>query len=277
MSTPMDISVSLADVRRWEEECVRLDAEIAARQARREKFAQMIALAREVAAEATAVYAVAPEAAENSTADPAAEAPPRLKHGGSRRREDTWKYALEVLVKAHPEGISYDRLKEQVPPKLKEQLKAFPAAKGFHKALRVLHDEKVIVRDKGIAFPKKAYDKYLAQVKAGRAKPIETPKRESPIADAVLEFLRKNGPAKGAAIRAHLVQFPGFGPSVLRNSSALYNVLLRLKERGEIVHDAEAATYSIAQENGAPAEASAPDAGRAATLPFENVVGFRPR
>jgi len=263
MSTQADISVYMDDVRRWEEECVKLDAGIAALQARREKFVQMIALAREVAVEAPA------EQAAVKVEDAVAEAPaaPRLKHGGARRREDTWKYALEVLIKAHPEGISYARLKEQVPPRLKEQLKLFPEGKGFHKALRVLSDDKIIVRDNGVAFPKKAYDKYLAQVASGSVKPVGPVRRGSPIADAALEFLRENGPSKGAAIRAHLVQFPGFGPSVLRNSSALYNVLKRLKETGEIIHDEESAMYAIANENEAPngIAAGASETGEGAT------------
>ena len=258
------------DVRRWEEECAQIDAAIDDLRTKREQFGQMIELAR------TLMKSAAPKIEETATvtkADPAMLAP--LKKGGRRRREHTWKSAVEVIVKAHEEGVPYEKIKELVPARLKEQLVQYPAAKGFYTALRKLEEDGILVRRNSMAFTKKAYATYLRRIEAGE---IEAPtrRRGSPIEEAIKDFLRENGPTKGTALRAHLIQFDEFAGPVIRNSSAMYNVLLRLKEHGDIYHDEEAATYSVVDENGAlPAKPkSAPDAGEVAASLFENVVGF---
>jgi hypothetical protein len=284
MTTPLeDLFANLLtpeDVRRWELECSRIDAAIEDLTTKREKFGQMIDLARGLmSSPATEVSKpdTAPDKGDTSPVEPAAAAP-RLKRGGRRRREETWKSAIEVIVKASPDGVAYDRIKELVPQRLKEQLEQFPAAKGFYAALAKLESEGVIVRHNSMAFTKNGFARYRKRVAAGEiAEPSR--RRGSPMEDTIKQFLRDNDPAKGAEIRAHLIQFDEFA-AVIRNSSAMYNVLLRLKAQGEIEHDAEAKTYSLVQENGAPKAlpVSAPETGEAATSLFENVVGFpRPR
>lgn len=273
MSDAFSNLVSLSEVRRWEEECARIDQQIAELTAKRQKFGQLIELAKEFAEPTAPSREIQPLAL---TGDKSAS-PPRLAKGGRRRREDTWKHAIEVIVKAHPEGISYEKIKELVPERLKKQLEHFPAGKGLYTALKKLEDAKVIVRKNGVAFTQKGYVDYKKKVAAGEAEDISNKRRGSPIEDAIKQFLRDHGPSKGAEIRAHLIRFEEFGPAVLRNSSAMYNVLLRLKGRGEVWHDEDASTYSLAQDNGAlhSDAASAPKVkGGAATLPFENVVGF---
>jgi hypothetical protein len=280
MTIPLNLFANLPtpeDVRRWELECSRIDGAIEELQTKRQQFGQMIELARGLIP-ASAVDKPNPEVADESNEEAtaqAATATPRLKRGGSRRREQTWKSAIAVIVQANPEGIAYDRIKELVPARLKEQLEQFPAGKGFYAALSKLDSEGAIVRHNSMAFTKKGFARFKRRVAAGEVRERGR-RRGSPIEDAIKQFLRDNGPAKGAEMRAHLIQFDEFA-AVIRNSSAMYNVILRLKKSGEIVHDEEAATYSIAQENGAPTAKpmSAPEAGEGATSPIESQPTLR--
>lgn len=270
-STLFSALPGMEEVRRWEEECARIDGVMADLATKREQYRKMIQSAKDLL-DPQGHDARKPATASDSVV---AEAPaPALPKKKRNRREHTWRSAIAVIVKANPEGIAYDKIKEQVPAHLKEQLIQFPEAKGFYAALSKLDKEGVIVRQNSMAFTKRGYAKYKAKVDSGEIVKMN-PRRESPMADVIKQFLRDQGSSKGAAIRAHLIQFPEFAGPVLKNNSAMYNVLLRLKERGEILHDEEAATYSIAQENGASAFADAPEAGRGATLPFENVVDIR--
>jgi hypothetical protein len=266
-------------VRQWEEECAKIDAMIVELTAARDNFAQLVRSARGLKRSADPVERLEPESAPKAkvVAKPAPKPPKlrRAKRKSARRGGTSWRNSVELIVKAHPEGISYDRIKELVPEKLKEQLAQFPEGKGFYAALSRLERDKIIVKQNSMAFTKKGFAAYQARVEAGEVEAPLGRRRGSVIEDAIKGFLLANGPSKGSEIRAHLIQFPDFGPSVLKNSSAMYNVLLRLTKNEEILHDKEAATYSIAQENGASAQADAPEVGRAATLPFENVIGFR--
>lgn len=237
----------MAEIRQMEEECAKIDEAIADLQARRQRYGQLIELALTLVNEPPAPAAAPAEPVDKPKVQP------RLKKGGSRRREQTWKAAVEVIVKAHPEGITYDRIKELVPDSLKSQLVQFPEAKGFYTALRKLEAQKVVLRHKGAAFTPKGYEAYRQKLVAGLISEIATGRRGSPIEDAVMTFLKKEGPSKAPAIRANLITYEGFGPSVLRNSSAMYNVLKRLVDRGEIAHDIEAAVYRLPNENEAPA------------------------
>ncbi|HEU0098079.1 MAG TPA: hypothetical protein VFQ67_04815 [Allosphingosinicella sp.] len=259
---------SMDDVRRWEEECARIDAVMKDMAARRQRFGKMVQLAKEL---------LDPEA-QPSTLDEGEEAEEAERDLPSpkitrNRGKQSWRTAVGVIVRANPEGITYDNIKEQAPPHLKQQLERFPDGKGFYSALRRLEQDGHIVRHNGMAFTKKGYAKYKAKVEAGEAV-VVTPRRASPMAGAIKQYLSEHGPATGAAIQAYLIRFPEFAGPVLKNNSAMYNVLLRLKARNEILHDGEAGTYSLAQDNGASTKADAPEAGRVAALPFENVVGF---
>lgn len=285
MTTPLSgLFASLPSVEQvllWEEECRRIDAHIEQLRARRDKFAQMIELAKGLTEDEPSPQPATrePQKPREPEAKPeaASEVAPRLKKGGSRRREQTWRSAVEVIVRAHPGGISYDQIKHSVPPHLKAQLEQFPEAKGFYTALRRLEAAGVIVRHNSMAFSKEGYARYLERVAAGEIK--ETGKRRgSPMEDAIKEFLAEHGPSKAVAIRAHLIQFEEFAKPVIRNSSAMYNVLLRLKKSREILHDENSATYSVPQnENGAlnGDAVGAPEAGRVAALPIENQPTLR--
>jgi hypothetical protein len=284
MTTPLSgLFASLPSVEQvhlWEEECRRIDAHIEELKGRRDKFAQMIELAKGLTESAPAPQPQ-PQPQREKVNDPpevtSAEAPRRLKKGGPRRREQTWRSAVEVIVRAHPGGISYEQIKQSVPPHLKAQLEEFPEGKGFYTALRRLEADGVIVRHNSMAFSKEGYARYLERVAAGEIEKASK-RRGSPMEDAIKDFLSNHGAAKGVAIRAHLIQFDEFAGPVIRNSSAMYNVLLRLKKSGEILHDEETSTYFVPQkENGAHNgdAAGAPETARVAALPTENQPTLR--
>lgn len=283
MTTPLSgLFASLPSVEQvhlWEEECRRIDAHIEELKARRDKFAQMIELAKgltEPPAPHPLVRQAPPEKAVEQEVT-SVEKLPRLKKGGRRRREETWRSAVEVIVRAHPGGISYEQIKQSVPPHLKAQLEEFPEAKGFYTALRRLEKEGICVRHNSMAFSKEGYARYLERLEAGEIEEVSK-RRGSPMEDAIKDFLTEHGPSRGVAIRAHLIQFNEFAGPVIRNSSAMYNVLLRLKKSGEILHDEESSTYSMPpNENGAlnGSAAGAPETGRVAPLPIENQPTLR--
>lgn len=262
----------LAEIRQMEEECAKIDEAIADLQARRQRYGQLIEIARTLVNDQPAAPVEQTAAVEKPKDDAA-----RPKKGGSRRREETWKAAVAVIVKAHPEGIGYDKIKELVPERLKKQLVQFPEAKGLYTALRKLEADKVVVRINGSAFTPKGYEAYRRKLASGLVPDITNRRRGSPIEDAVLAFLGKVGPSKAASIRADLIQYEGFGQSVIRNSSAMYNVLKRLVDHGEIVHDIDAATYRLPDENEAPAAKplGASEAGEVAASPFDNQPTLR--
>lgn len=277
MTDPFSNLVLLADLNRWVEECARIDAEIAGLTAKREKFGRMIELAKEFVSDPIVAREEPALVGEPAEAAPAPVDAVEKTPGVRRSRKDAWKPAIELIVKAHPEGIAYDKIRELVPENLRKQLEQFPAAKGFYTALGKLHDMKVIVRENGVAFTRKGYASYKRKLAAGETPNITSGRRASAIEDAIKEFLRENSPAKGVAIRAHLIKFDEFGQTMLRNSSAMYNVLLRLKGHGEITHDEDTATYSIVQENGALDDdvESAPETGEVTASPVENRPGLR--
>lgn len=245
---------NMAEIRQMEEECGRIDDTIADLQARRQRYGQLIEIARTLIDEQPEPVSTQEAVRDEEIAHVVQPATvgAQLKRGGRRRREDTWKAAVAVIVKAHPEGIAYERIKSLAPEPLKQQLVRFPAAKGFYTALRKLEAEKVVVRFRSMAFTPKGYEAYSRKVDAGLVPETASGRRGSPIEDAVLAFLKKAGPSKGPSIRADLIQYEGFGKSIIRNSSAMYNVLKRLVDRGEIAHDIEAATYRLPDGNEGP-------------------------
>ena len=262
----------LAEIRQMEDECAKIDEAILDLQTRRQRYGQLIEIARTLVGERPGVAVDLALTANESKA-----AAPRLKKGGVRRKENTWKAAIALIVKAHPEGIEYDRIKEIVPDRLKSQLVQFPEAKGFYTALRKLEAEKVVKRVNGVAFTLKGYEAYRQKLAEGLINEITTGRRGSPIESAVLAFLKSAGPSKGPSIRADLIKYEGFGKSVIRNSSAMYNALKRLVDRGEIVRDIEAATYRLPDENEAPngSAVGASEAGEALTSPNDAQPSLR--
>lgn len=223
----------LEEIKRWEADYRRMGDAIVDLESRRAKLARIIAAAR-------------------GEAEPAARSVPKRKRDGTYKA-GTWIGVLGAVVKENPEGISYDALREKVPGELGEKLRETPSLKAFYTSLRRLERDEVIVRHRGHAFTPAGFKRYLDKVERGETPEIMGAEYgRSPMGDAILDFIRRNGPAKANALRQHLATFEQFREG-MKNHSAIYNVLRRLLDRERLAHDDQASTYYIVDENETPA------------------------
>lgn len=178
----------------------------------------------------------------------------------SKLKAGTWMHAIAEIVLNHPEGISYSDLRAKLPDPFRESVRRNPRIKAFYGALRRLEIDEVIARYRNHAFTPAGFKRYMDKIERGEAEQVKgNDPRHSPMADEVKAFLASHGASKVAAIRDHLCSFSHFRDS-MKNHSAIYNVLRRLVDREELVHDKEAATYSL------PGQEKAPDGNPAGAL-----------
>ena len=174
------------------------------------------------------------------------------KRVDGKLKPGTWMHAIAEVVQMHPEGISYDDLREKMAGELGETVRANPSAKGFYGGLRRLERDEVIVRHRNHAFTPAGYKRYADKVERGLRDPVKGHDyRHSPMADEIKAYLAKHGPCKATELRNHLSCLSQFEGS-MKNSSAIYNVLNRLVEREELSHDREASTFALADKNETP-------------------------
>jgi hypothetical protein len=122
--------------------------------------------------------------------------------------------------------------------------------KSFYGALAKLETAKKLVRHRGHAFTPEAFAEYERRLDSGDIAPVAGRDRSgSQIDEVIKSFLVGRMPASSKEIRVHLSAFPEFAASIKRNTSAMYNVLRRMKDREEIVHNAEDGTYSLPKKN----------------------------
>lgn len=189
----------------------------------------------------------------------------------------TWMHAVAEVVFAHPEGVAYADIRAKLQGRFAEQVRRHPRLKAFYGALRRLEAEEVIVRHRNHAFTPSGYKRYLNKLARGDVTPVHGHDyRQSPMGDAIMQFMREHGPSKVAPIRDYLSSHPQFQES-MKNHSAIYNVLRRFVDRGELIHDKSSAVYSLPNENGAPAATphDAPDAGEVGASPIETQPSLR--
>lgn len=259
---------SEADIARWEAEGARMDAAIRELTEKRQRLDHLINMARSFIDGAS------------SPAPPFAAPVPRRKDGAARK--GTWMNTLREIALAHPEGISYADIRSKLPPGLQEAFEKETAPKGFYGGLRRLEREEVIVRHNSHVFTPTGFKLYQERLAAGRIKPVSGPNRGSPISDEIKDYIANHGPSKAVAIKGHLCTFDEFKTPLMRNTSAIYNFLKRLVDRGELLHDTDSATYRLPNQQPHIIEgankieapngnaASAPTAGEVAASPIEN-------
>jgi len=179
-------------------------------------------------------------------------APSNARRADGRMMPGSWMDEISNIAKENAEGISYSDLKDALPGALAEVLKKNSNHKPFYGALRRLERDEVIVRHMNHVFTPAGYKRYLDKVQAGERHPVRGhDPRYSPMADEVKRFLAENGPSRATAMRDHLAALPQFRLS-MRNSSSIYNILKRLVEREELVHDEEASVYALPGHEKAP-------------------------
>ena len=247
----------LEDIKRWEAEYRRMGDAIMDLETKRAKLARIIAAARGEGA-------------------PAASSIPKRKRDGTYKA-GTWINVLSSVVTDNPEGISYESLKEKVPGELGEKLRENPCLKAFYTSLRRLERDEVIVRHKGHAFTPSGFKRYLDKVERGEASLLGGSEYgQSPMGDAIMALVARNGPSKASDLRQQLAATEEFRES-MKNHSAIYNVIRRLVNRGLLSHDEQASTYLMANENGAliGKAASAPETGEVRASPIDNQATLR--
>lgn len=258
------------DLRRWEAERERMNAAITDLVTKRENLTRMIDLARSF---------VEPNRLKPS-ASSIAEAAELKRTPSGKVVKGSWMTALANVAKAHPDGISYEEVRLQLPAAFREVLARDSNSKSFYGAMRRLEVDGHIVRHNGHIFTPAGYKKHQRAVDAGKIADVTAGGKPVSAVDPVLfAFLREHGPQRASVIRSHLITHPEFD-ALRRNESQLYNVLKRLKDRGEINHDEATGLYSVVGESEPSAELplDGPQPGGVAAPPFENVVGFsRPR
>lgn len=257
-----------ADLQRWEEDRERMTATITDLVQQRENLTRMIELARSF---------VEPRLLR-PTAAAKAEAAALKRTPTGRAIRGSWTDAVLNVVRANPEGVSYEDIKIQLPAAFREVLSRNPEHKSFYGALRRLDAELgLVVRHNSHAFTPDGFRRYQKDVVAGRRPEVVAYNGGgSVIGDEIVSFLRMNGPHRAPIIKQHLAQFAQF-EAVQRNSSQIYNVLKSLKGKGDIEHDETTGLYAVPNANEPPAELplDGSEAGGVGAPPNENVVGFR--
>ena len=229
------------DVRRWERASDELGAEIEQLRAKKATVDQLVARAKQIFSgigEDTPVVTEPPPIVDKVSS-------------GERLPKGIWTGTIYDIIRAHDGGISYEEIKEALPEGLREEIEK-GNTKGFYGSLRRLERDKKVVRFNSHAFTPEVFERfketpgYESLAKKGSAK------RGSPMSDEIKNFLASHGASKALAIKEHLCKEPEFRTPLKRNSSALYNVLKRLVDRDELIHDKENSLYSLARENEAP-------------------------
>ncbi|HEV7341262.1 MAG TPA: hypothetical protein VGN68_06475 [Sphingopyxis sp.] len=201
---------------------------------------------------------------------------PPKSSDGARMPKGIWMSSILEVARAKPDGLSYEDVRSQLPERLQNQI-VRGNNKAFYGSMRRLERDGLVVRYNGHLFTPEGYERFKKSPEHGSLTAQGGAKRGSPIGDAIKAFLEKNGPSKALQIKEHLCLTPEFRSPLLRNSSALYNVLKRLSDRNEIIHDKENALFSVADENEAPNDkvAGASEAGEVGASPNENRSLFR--
>jgi hypothetical protein len=253
---------SADDLRRWEEEHARMGVTIKELSEKREQLGQLIKVA--------ATIHGGKEASRRGIGN---------GNVGKVRRGDkgTWMTAILEVVERHPDGVKYEQLRAEMPEPYASRLSRDPNAKSFYGSMSKLDAAGKVVRHRGHLFTADAFERYQSRVASGEIGEVaEHANRGSPMTDELITFLADHPRSTGAEIKDHLCSFEQFKGGLKRNSSAIYNVLRRLRDREEIFRH-EDGSYSLPNENEAPNgnAAGASDAGEAATSPNDSQPTLR--
>jgi hypothetical protein len=221
----IDIAVTASDLAKWRSRLSSIEAEISALRAEQARLEEMVALANKLAS----LMGVPIVQTQDNVGDKKADE----GSNGSRRFTITTK-VLELINAAGKSTISDLRsaLSEFVPEDQRSE-----GDKGFYHAIRRLAARGEIVKAGLWCLSKEYADSHRGEIP--RLKNDTYSGRPSPLADAIKEFLEKNQGVRGAEVIAYLETHDEFGESIRRNATGGYNVLSRLRKRGEIVKEGD--------------------------------------
>lgn len=171
-----------------------------------------------------------------------------------RVEKGSWTSTIKKLTYDADRPLKYDELRDMImetdlAPKMQK------TDKSFYGAIGRLANNKEVVKKSGYVFSPSAYEKYRADLAAGRVQelPKAHPGQASPTADEIFAYLRnREYGATSAEIIEHL-RSTDLRDQIEKNKTFAYNVLSRLKARGELVK--EGTHYCLPQNIEGPAVA----------------------
>lgn len=230
---------SADDLRRWEEEHARMGNAIKELTAKRDQLAELIKVG--------ALIHGGNEALKRGYGN-GNTGKIRARHDG----RGTWMSAILEIAERNPDGVSYDAVRDQMPEPFASRLAKNPNAKSFYGAMGKLEVAERVMRHKGHLFTPSGFQEHMRKVRAGEIDDVEGhDPRGSPMTDALKAYLAEHPRTTAKAIKSHLCEIPEFAKGLKRNTSSIYNVLKKLRDREEIIHH-EDGSYSLVDEIEAP-------------------------
>ncbi len=193
----------------------------------------------------------------------------------------TWPHIIEDAVRSSGTGIRQKDLLEAV-RQGKHGKRLTVGESGYYNAIhKVLKVKKSVIKRGEWLFTPAQFQEYMRKVEAGEVEDYaENAEHGSPSAAEIVRFVTANPGKRSPEAITHVWAVQEAQGEPMQSKTSLYNVVKRLIEQKKLMKDSRGGLRPY-KENEPPAEETPPDGsdtGRAATLPFENVVGFpRPR
>lgn len=193
----------------------------------------------------------------------------------------TWPHIIEDAVRSSGGGIRQKDLLEAI-RRGKHGKRLQVGESGYYNAIhKVVKVKKTIIKRGEWLFTPAQFEEYMRKVDAGEIEDYaENAEYGSPTAAEMVRFVTAHPGKRAPEIITHIWAVQEAQGEPMQSKTSLYNVIRRLIDQKKLTKDSRGGLHPYT-ENEPPAEETPPDgsdAGRAATLPFENVVGFpRPR
>lgn len=237
------VLLTIADVRRWEDDVRRIDDEISRLTAERAEVKKMLDAAslfigRAPEPVSTEVEPVSPPE-EHDSVDEAASPPEELVMNGivlaEHIKEGTWASTVLNIVRPAEKGLTYAEVREAalaspLGPKLRK------SDKGYHNSIGRLARSGVLVREHGRLFTPEAYERFKAAVAIGEMSAVvPQPFVHSPMGEAILHIVQDRPGIIGKEIIGELRKDAEFNATLTPHETGAYNIIARLVKRRQIV------------------------------------------
>jgi len=158
---------------------------------------------------------------------------PARETGRTRHKEGTWTACVRNVVLASEQAMTYSQVKDALKDSDVAPLLA-RSDKAFYGALGKLEADGVVIRYKGHVFSPAVYQRFKADLDAGRVRDLKfpNPAHHSPMGEAIVEILKgRTTGADSGNIKWQLAKTK-FADDLKRNPTHIYNVLSRLVNQG---------------------------------------------
>ena len=188
----------------------------------------------------------------------------------------TWPHIIEEAVRSSGSGIRQRDLLESI--RSGRHGKRLDAGEsGYYNAIQKVLKREIIIKRGEWLFTPAQFQEYMRKVEAGEIEDYaENAEYGSASAAEIMRFLTAHPGKRSPEIIAHVWAVQDANGEQQQSRTSLYNVIRRLVDQKKLRKDGRGG-YAPYTENEPLAEETPPsgsDAGRAGTLPFENVVGF---